>query len=178
VIWQFPEVAQASLEKLEDNVTEVAAPVTMLEGAAVNDVIVGAATAVTVSVAVAVTPAASVTTRASVGDTGREEVLIVTVALVAASEVKVTGDVPPVIWQLLAVAQWVPLSEKLTGTFVVLPAAVTVVAGVVKLLITGAAATLAAAVTTVPAELVTVSVYVVVALGVGLAVWLWLPLAE
>jgi hypothetical protein len=171
VIWQFPEVAHASLVKLDDSVTGVAAPVTMVEGAAVNDTIVGAATAVTLKVAVAVTLAASVTVRVIVRVTGSEVVSMVTLALFALSEVKPLVVTPvPVIWQLVAIAQWVPAMAKLTGTIAETPVAVMVAAAVVKLLITGAAFTVTAFVTTVPAELITVSVYVVVTLGVGLAV--------
>jgi hypothetical protein len=170
VIWQFPEVAQASLVKFDDSVTEVAAPVTMLEGDAVNETIVGAATTVTLNVAESVTPAESVTVKVIVRVTGTLVVSMVTLALFALSEVKPAVVTPvPVIWQLPPVTQCVPAMEKLTGTIAEVPVAVMVVAGVVKLLITGAAFTVTAFVTTEPAEFVTVSVYVVVALGVGLA---------
>jgi hypothetical protein len=152
-------------------VSFVVDPSAMLVGFALKLCTFGAPTAVTCRVAVAVTPAESVTVSVRVGVAGRLEVLMVTLALVATSEVKPAVVTPaPVIWQLVTVAQCVPLMEKFTGTMVELPVAVMVVAGVVKLLISGAAFTVTAFVTTVPAEFVTVSVYVVVALGVGLAV--------
>jgi hypothetical protein len=157
VIRQGFAVVQAPLANVAPSVTDVDTPLTMLDGVAVKDEIVGADTAVTVSVAVAVTPAESVTSKVSGAVAGSNDVSTVTFAIVAESEVNVTVEVPPVIWHVCE-AQLVPLSEKLTGTAVVLPLAVTVAAGVVKLLITGAALTATDWVFTVPAALVMRSV--------------------
>ena len=162
---QNPGVAQFPTNPVQATVTAVVAPVTKFAGDGVvteNVPIAAAATAVTVSVALTVTPAASVTSSVIVGLTDTVEVTV-EVSMVTLSGsvgvfvVKVFVVTPaPVIWQVCA-AQSVPLNEKFTGTTVDAPAEVTVVAGVLKFAIFGAAFTCTDLVSACPAAFVTVS---------------------